>query len=109
MLNRAGNHTVGDACKSARGVVLSITERGTGRRRGGAVASSVLLFKEAAGEMEAAELDRDAGADTDEWGEGAFVKGEGAFVAVDAGGRGQGCEVGGGGLKADFDNVKGLA
>lgn len=59
--------------------------------------------------MEAAELYGYTGADTDEWGEGAFVKGEGAFIAVDAGGGGESGEVGGGGLEADFDYVKGLA
>lgn len=73
------------------------------------MAGYVLLFKEAPGKVETAELDGYAGADADKGCECAFVKGEGAFVAVDACGGGEGGEVGGGCLEADFDYVKRLA
>ena len=68
----------------------------------------VSFLESAAGVVEGAELDGDAGADSDEWGEGAFVEGEGAFVGEDGGGAGQGGGVCGGGLEADFDYVEWL-
>lgn len=106
MLNGAGDDAVGHARKGSRGVVLRVAE---GCTRRGAVAGGVLLLKETARIVEAAELHRDAGANADEWCECAFVEGKGAFVAVDAGGGGEGGEVRGGSLEAHFDNVKGLA
>lgn len=41
----------------------------------------VAVFEPPASGMEAAELDRDAGADADKGGQGSLVEGEGAFVA----------------------------
>lgn len=69
----------------------------------------VLGLEVAACGVEAAELDGNAGADTEERGEGALVEGEGAFVAVDVGCGGEGGGWSGGGLEADFYYVKGLA
>lgn len=107
MLDGARDDRVGDAGEGARGVVLAVREGGA---RGGAVGERVLLLEVAAGGVEAAKLDRDAGADAEERGEGALVEGEGALVAPDGGCGGEGgrswrgCR-----LEADFDNVKRLA
>ena len=62
-------------------------------------------FEGAAGVVEAAELDGDAGADSDERGEGAFVEGGGAFVAEDLGCAVEGASVVCRGLEADFDDI----
>ena len=70
---------------------------------------SVAGLEEAASLVESAELDRDAGADADEGGEGALVEGEGALVLVDGGGGVKGRRVLVCCLEADLDNVKGLA
>lgn len=100
VLDGAGQAGVGDAGKGAGGVVLAVAEGARGL---------VALLEPAAGGVEAGKLDRDAGADTDERGQGALVEGEGALGLVD-GGRGlQGPRVLGCGLEADLDNVKGLA
>lgn len=69
----------------------------------------VLGLERATGIVVSAELDRDAGADADEGGEGSFVEGGGAFLFEDLGGAVGGAGVGGGGLQADFDDVEGLA
>ena len=65
----------------------------------------VAFLEGASGVVEGAELDGDAGADADEWGEGAFVEGEGAFLLEDGGGTGGGAGVARCGLQADFDYV----
>lgn len=59
--------------------------------------------------MEGAELDGDAGTDSDEGGEGAFVECEGSFSLVDGFGGDEGVGVLGCGLKTDFDYVEWLA
>lgn len=70
----------------------------------------VLLLKVAAGGVEAAELDGDAGADSEKRGERSFVEGQGPFVAPDGSCCGQGgCSRRGGCLQADLDDVEGLA
>lgn len=106
MLDGAGQDGVGHAGEGARGKVLAVRERGVG---GGAVPPRVLLLKVAPCRVEAAELDRDAGAYADQGGQGALVEGEGPLVLEDGGCCGQGRGVGGGGLEADLDYVEGLA
>lgn len=69
----------------------------------------VLGLESATGIVVSAELDRDAGADADEGGEGSFVEGGGAFLFEDLGGAVGGAFVVRGGLQADFDDVEGLA
>lgn len=103
MLDRPGEEAVGEACESAGQVVLSVAECGGGGGLGGEVA----LFEGSACVVEGAELDGDARADADEWGERAFVEGGGAFVAEDGGRAGEGGGVGCGCLEADFDDVWG--
>lgn len=103
MLDGPGEHAVGDAGEGAGEVVLRVAERDAGE--GGVPA----VFEVATRGVEGAELDGDAGADAEERGEGAFVEGQGSFVAVDGGGGGEGGGVGGGGLEANFDDVEGLA
>lgn len=75
----------------------------------GLARGSVLGLERATGIVVSAELDRDAGTDSDEGGEGSFVEGGGAFFFEDLGGAVRGARVGGGGLQADFDDVEGLA
>lgn len=60
-------------------------------------------------ETKCPKLDGDAGTNSDEGGERAFVECEGAFVAVDASCGGEGAGIGGCGLEADFDYVERLA
>lgn len=108
VLNGARDDRVGDARKGAGRVVLAVPEVGDARDEG-LVGRGAALLEEAAGRVEGAELDGDAGADAQERGQGAFVEGERAFVLVDGGGGGEGGGVLGGGLEADFDYVKGLA
>lgn len=107
VLDGARDDAVGDAGEGAGGVVLGVGEGGAG---GTAPEEGVLVLKVAAGGVEAAELDRDAGADAEERGERALVEGEGPLVAPDAGGGGEGRDAGRrGGLEADLDDVEGLA
>jgi hypothetical protein len=100
VLNGTGEDRVGDTGKGARGVVLAV-----GEGPGGLVA----LLEPAAGVVEGAELDRDAGADSDERCDGALVEGQGAFVFVDGSCGVDGTRVLGGGLEADLDNIEWLA
>lgn len=64
VLDGAGDDGVGDAGEGARGVVLAVGE-GWG---GGGGELGVAGFEAAAGVVEGAELDGDAGADADEGG-----------------------------------------
>lgn len=89
VLNRTGDNRVGNARKGASGVVLAVTEGGNSRDEG-FVGLGTALLEEAAGGVESAELDGDAGADAQEGSQSALVKGEGAFVFVDAGCGGKG-------------------
>jgi len=70
VLNRTRDNSVGEAAKRAREVELSVTE--IGRRLSGSQISS---FEPAAGVVEAAELDGDAGTDAQKRCQGAFVEG----------------------------------
>lgn len=108
MLDRGGEDGIGDTGESARGVVLPV---GQGLRGVGdlldrfALRGGVAGFEGAPGVVEGAELDGDAGADAEEWGQGALVEGAAAFVLEDLRGAVQGAFVFGGGLEADFDDV----
>lgn len=108
VLDGARDDRVGDAGEGSRGVVLAVTQVGDARDEGFVTLGTALL-EEAAGRVEGAELDGDAGADAQKGGQGALVEGERAFVLVDGGGGGEGGGVLGGGLEADFDYVEGLA
>lgn len=77
MLDRAGEDAICDTSYRARGIVLRVGEVGC------SAGSGVLALEEAARRMEAAELDRNAGADADEWCEGAFIEGAWTFIFVD--------------------------
>jgi hypothetical protein len=99
----AGEDRVGDTGESARARVFGVGQ--VGRTARGLVA----LLEPPTGFVEGAELDGDAGADSNEGGQSALVKGEGAFVAVDGGGGVEGGRVLGRGLETDLDNIKGLA
>lgn len=55
--------------------------------------------------VEGTELDRHASADTDEWGEGPLVEGEGAFGFIYLGSGVQSAGVFGGGLETDFNDI----
>lgn len=101
VLDGAGEECVGKTGESTRGVVLRVAH-GLARRR-------VLGLERATGIVVSAELDRDAGADSDKGSEGSLVEGGGAFFLEDLGGAVGGAGVGGGGLQADFDDVEGLA
>lgn len=98
-----GEGGVGDAGKGSGEEVLAVGEVGAGVAVG-----EVAGFEPAAGRVEGAELDGDAGADTDEGREGALVEGSGAFVLVDGGCGVEGAGVLGCGLEADLDDVEGL-
>lgn len=102
VLDGAGEDAVGDAGEGARAEVLRVAELG------GPGAGDVGVFQVAAGGVEGAELDGDAGAYAQQGGEGAFVEGGGALVAQDAGGGVEGGGVGGACLQADFYYVEGL-
>ena len=104
VLDRAGEDGVGDAGKGAGGGELGVGQV-RGRAAGGV---SVAGLDPAAGLVEGAELNRDAGADADERGESALVEGEGALGLVDFGGGIEGGRVLRSCLEADLDNVKGL-
>lgn len=86
MLDGGGQDGIRDTGESARGVVLPVRQRlrGIGDlldrfALGGGVAG----FEGATGVVECAELDGDAGADAEEWGESALVEGAAAFVFED--------------------------
>jgi hypothetical protein len=81
MLNGTGNYRIRHSRKRARSIILAIRQT-----RGKRVEGSVAGLEAAAGFVEGAELDGDAGADADEGREGAFVEGEGAFGSVDCAG-----------------------
>lgn len=99
----AGEGGVGDSGKGSGEEVLAVGEVGAR-----VAVRQVTGFEPAAGGVEGAELDGDAGADADEGGEGALVEGGGAFVLVDGGCGVEGAGVLGGGLEADLDDVEGL-
>ena len=100
MLNRARDDRVRDAGKGAGEVELPVTEIVGGRS-----GRQVPRFEPAAGVVEAAELNRHAGADAEEGREGAFVEGEGPFVGPDRAGAVEGGGVLLGGLETDFDDI----
>ena len=100
VLDGAGQRRVGHAGEGARREVL-----GVGEGVGGLVAA----LEPAAGLMEGAELDRDAGADADERRERALVEGQGALLLIDRSRGREGARVGRRGLEADLDDVEGLA
>lgn len=103
VLDRAGQHRVGQAGEGTGGKVLVVAQVALFAGR------LVALLEGAAGLVEGAELDGDAGADADERREGALVEGEAALVLVDGGGGVEGRRVLGRCLEADFDDVEGLA
>ena len=74
-----------------------------------ASAVQIAFLEYAASVVEGAELDRDAGANTDQGSESALVEREGPFVLENGAGTGDGAGVFGGGLEADLDYVEGLA
>lgn len=78
VLDGSRNDAVGDACKGTCAVVLRVGQGCAGK---GAMGRRVAVFEPPAGGVEAAELDRDAGADAEKGGQGSLVEGEGAFVA----------------------------
>lgn len=80
VLNGAGEDRVGDTGKGTCRGVLGVGEVL------GVAGGDVAALEPAAGLVEGAELDGDAGTDADERGEGAFVEGEGTLVFVDGGG-----------------------
>lgn len=109
VLDRARQRRVGNTGKGAGQVVLAIGEgrsgAGGGSGEGVGAGQGVLPLEVAAGVVEAAELDGDAGANSDKGREGAFVEGGGAFVLEDRGRAGEGVGVGCCGLEADFNYV----
>lgn len=82
MLDGAGETGIGDTGEGTGAKVLSVGEVGSLAAGVGGVAG---LEPSACG-VEGAELDGDAGADTNEGSQGALVEGEGTFVFVDGGG-----------------------
>lgn len=78
MLNRSRDDRICNTGKGARGVVLSI-----GETWGQRVFGTIVSFEAAASFVEGTELDGDTGTNSDEWGESAFVEGEGALGLVD--------------------------
>lgn len=107
VFNGPGEEGVCESGEGAGGKILAVGE--VCGLEGGGGGGGVAGFEPAAGRVEGAELDGDAGADADEGGQGALVEGEGALVLVDGGGGVQGRGVLGCGLEADLDDVEGLA
>lgn len=103
VLDGARKHRVGDARKGARRVILTIAEVG------GTLTLEIAGLKSTSGVMEAAELDRDAGADAHERGERTFVERERAFIPVDLGRSVERTRVLLSRLESDFDNVEWLS
>jgi len=99
VLDRAGQDGVGQPGKGARQVVLAIGQLGAAGRL------LVAALEGAAGVVEGAELDRDAGADADEGGQGAFVEGGCAFVFEDLRCAVESAAVFCCCLQADFDDI----
>ena len=108
MFDRTTQHRVRQTREGASRVVLAVAQR-LGFRLdlldGVALSSGILCFKGAAGVVEAAKLDGDAGADPYEGSEGSLVKCACAFVLQNLGGAVQSAGIFRCGLEADFDNV----
>lgn len=98
MLDWTGYHRIGHTGERTGTVVLCIAQ----------LLALVQDLELALCETETTELHGDAGADAEEWGESSFVEGECALVLVDGRGGDDGVGVGGGGLEADFDDIKWL-
>lgn len=103
VLDGRRQHRVGNTGKRTGKEVLPVREA---RLAGGVL---VACLEPAAGRVVGAKLDGDAGTDTNQRREGAFVEGERAFGLVDGRGGLQGARVLGGGLETDLDDVEGLA
>lgn len=86
VFDRRGERGVDYTCEGSRSVILAVGQRSGGRARSQRRGETVLSLEVAAGVVEAAELDGDAGTDTDQRCQRAFVEGGGALVAQDLSG-----------------------
>ena len=105
MLDRTGQHRVGDTGESTG---LEVLEVGQVPFATGGVGAVALLEIPTCG-VESAKLDGNAGTNADERRESTLVEREGSFGLVDGRSGVQSGRVLGGSLETDFDNVEGLA
>lgn len=103
MLNRARDDRVRNTGNSSRRIVLRVREAGI------TVLGRVVGFKAAAGFMETAKLNGNAGTNADERREGAFVESKGTFFSVDGLCRFEGVGVLVCCLEPHLNNIKWLA